>query len=71
VRSYPDIEVQDVFARSEFRVERDGRRVAEIGLHENDMGAARSRDLLELQDQRRRDESVCLSHQCGRMQAEA
>ena len=26
----PDIKVQDIFARSQFRIERDGRRIAEV-----------------------------------------
>src|SRR5262245_25597883 len=44
--------MQDLFARSQLRVEGNSRRIAEICLHENNVGATRCRDLLEFYDQR-------------------
>src|SRR5262249_46220185 len=50
-----DVEVQDVLARPELRVERDRRRVFVVGLDEDDVGAARDGDLLQLMDESRGD----------------
>ena len=47
--------MQDVLAHPELRVERDGRIVARIRLHEDDPGAAPRRDLLERTNEARRD----------------
>ena len=47
---YLDIEVQDVLTRAQFSVERYSRFIAEIGLHEDDIGAARLCDGLEVLD---------------------
>ena len=50
-----DVEMQDLFARAELFVERDGRVVAVIGLHVDDPAAARRRDFAQMLDQPRRD----------------
>src|SRR5690606_22930803 len=53
-RTDRDVEVQDVLAPAEPGVQRDGRIVAVVGLHEDDPGAAFGRDPAELRDQRGR-----------------
>ena len=50
-----DVEMQDLFARAELFVERDGRVVAVIGLHVDDPAPARRRDFAQMLDQPRRD----------------
>ena len=50
-----DVEMQDLFARAELLVERDGRVVAVIGLHLDDPAAARRCDFAQMPDQPRRD----------------
>src|SRR5262245_3679779 len=49
------IKVQDVFARSELRVERNGGFISTIRLHKNNIRAARCSDFLEFHNQRCRD----------------
>lgn len=47
--------MQHVLAQAELAVERDRGIVAQVGLNEDDVGAARGRDVAELLDQRRGD----------------
>src|SRR4051812_41825595 len=43
--------MQDVFAGTELRIQRDGRGIREIGLHEDDVGSARDGDTPQFENE--------------------
>ena len=51
-----DVEVQHLLPHAQLLVERDGRRVAVVGLHEHDPSAALRREPAQAADERRREE---------------
>lgn len=52
---YRDVEMHDILAHTQFRIESNRRIVAVVGLHVDDPGPAFGSDALQLADQGRRD----------------